>query len=109
QPELQQPRGPASMRYVWLPPITLLIALMALWRLGFDNSGIEVNPATAAERDRSTKDVAKSVDRSPIALALTPDEKWLVTANQTSGTVSLVDIEAGAGGAAVRCGTRPHG
>ncbi len=32
------------------------------------------------------------VDRSPVDLVLGPDESWLVTANQTSNSVSLVDV-----------------
>lgn len=31
-------------------------------------------------------------DRSPVDLALTADGKWLVTANQTSGTATLIDV-----------------
>ncbi len=32
----------------------------------------------------------RSIDRSPVDLAISPDQKWLVTANETSDTVSLV-------------------
>ncbi len=46
-------------------------------------------------------------DRSPVDLVLTPDEKWLLTANQTAGTISLVDVESGKVRAEVRCGDRP--
>jgi DNA-binding beta-propeller fold protein YncE len=46
-------------------------------------------------------------DRSPVALALTPGEKWLVTANQTAGTVSLIDVEKGRVAAEAACGRRP--
>jgi YVTN family beta-propeller protein len=42
--------------------------------------------ARAAESER---------DRSPVDLVLAPDESWLVTANQTSDTVSLVRIADG--------------
>lgn len=38
---------------------------------------------------------AESADRSPVDLVLTEDEQWLVTANQTSGTLSLVAVESG--------------
>lgn len=35
---------------------------------------------------------AGEVDRSPVDLVLSPDEAWLVAVNQTSDTVSLVDV-----------------
>src|SRR5689334_1586783 len=46
-------------------------------------------------------------DRSPVDLVLTPDQKWLLTANQTAGTVSLVNVERGKVVDEVRCGNRP--
>src|SRR5262245_30030086 len=46
-------------------------------------------------------------DRSPVDLVLTADEKHLLTANQTAGTVSLVDLATGAVRAEVACGDRP--
>ena len=47
------------------------------------------------------------VDRSPVNLALTPDGKWLLTANQTADTVSLVRIADGSVAAEVACGSHP--
>jgi YVTN family beta-propeller protein len=46
-------------------------------------------------------------DRSPVDLAITPDGDWLVTANQTSGTLSLVRLADGAVMAETPCGQRP--
>ncbi len=86
---------------------TLLLAVS--WLAGFDDSDGVVPPTTAAEPDRAAKDALPATDRSPVALALTPDEKWLVTANQTSGTISLVDVEAGVVVAEAACGKRPSG
>lgn len=48
-------------------------------------------------------------DRSPIALALSADGSRLLTANQTSGTVSLVDTAAGKVLAEVPTGEKPAG
>lgn len=49
------------------------------------------------------------IDRSPVDLVLTPDEKYVLTANRTAGTVSLVRREAGQVVAEVACGKRPTG
>ncbi|WP_165234188.1 beta-propeller fold lactonase family protein [Aquisphaera insulae] len=41
----------------------------------------------------AVKAAAEEPHRSPIALALSPDGRRLLTANQTAGSVSLVDVE----------------
>jgi DNA-binding beta-propeller fold protein YncE len=46
-------------------------------------------------------------DRSPVALALTADEQFLITANQTSGTLSLVHVPSGRVVDEIACGDRP--
>jgi YVTN family beta-propeller protein len=48
-----------------------------------------------------------SPDRSPVDLAFTPDGQFLLTANQTADTVSLVRLDTGAVAAEVPCGRRP--
>src|SRR5205085_9684732 len=58
-------------------------------------------PAWAAPRP------AAGPDRSPADLAVTPDGRYLLTANQTADTVSLVDLTTGAVAAEVPCGRRP--
>ncbi len=55
----------------------------------------------------TNKPAANQPDRSPVDLVLTPDEQWLVTANQTSDTVSLVQVATGKVGAEASCGKRP--
>jgi YVTN family beta-propeller protein len=50
---------------------------------------------------------AEAPDRSPVDLALTSDGRWLVTANQTSNSVSLVDVERSRVTCEVPCGERP--
>jgi YVTN family beta-propeller protein len=97
------------MRRSWT---ILFVAPLVLWSVsrlaGLD--GPQVSPsAIAVEPVGTGKEGAAPTDRSPVALALTPDEKWLVTANQTSGTVSLVDVEAGTVTAEAACGKRPSG
>ncbi|MCS6853112.1 MAG: beta-propeller fold lactonase family protein [Gemmataceae bacterium] len=51
--------------------------------------------------------VSAERDRSPVDLVLSADERWLLTANQTAGTVSLVDLSTGKVVAEVPCGDRP--
>lgn len=46
-------------------------------------------------------------DRSPVDLVLTPDQQWLLTANQTADSVSLVRLATGEVVAEVPCGRRP--
>ncbi|HVA51784.1 MAG TPA: cytochrome c peroxidase [Pirellulales bacterium] len=50
---------------------------------------------------------ADGPDRSPVDLALSPDERWLITVNQTADSVSLVDVAAGKTAAELPCGRRP--
>lgn len=54
----------------------------------------------------SAKPLAE-VDRSPADVVLTPDEKLLLTANQTSGTISLVRFADGKVLAELPCGRKP--
>ncbi len=52
---------------------------------------------------------ADEPDRSPVALALSPDGQRLLTANQTSGTVSLIDLDRGAVLTEIPTGDKPAG
>jgi DNA-binding beta-propeller fold protein YncE/mono/diheme cytochrome c family protein len=51
--------------------------------------------------------IADVPDRSPVDLAVTSDERWLVTANETSDSVSLVDLKVGRIVQEIPCGHRP--
>lgn len=51
---------------------------------------------------------AEEVDRSPVDLLLSPDEQFLFTANQTSDSVSLVEVASGRVLSEVSCGHRPN-
>lgn len=48
-----------------------------------------------------------NLDRSPVDLVLSPDESWIATANQSSGTVSLVRATDGVVLDEVEVGERP--
>lgn len=53
--------------------------------------------------------VPANVDRSPIDLALSADGRWAITANNTSDSVSLVDLRSGRVEEEVKVGRRPFG
>ncbi len=48
-----------------------------------------------------------SLDRSPVDLAVTPDGRWLITANETSNSVSLVNVASGQLVDEMACGSHP--
>src|SRR5262245_10584729 len=83
-------RGPPLRKILW--PVALAVLLWPLLpsiRQGIDAAG------------------APTPDRSPVDLVFTQDEKWLLTANQTAGTVSLVHVVTGEVVSEVPCGKRP--
>ncbi|MEZ6092168.1 MAG: beta-propeller fold lactonase family protein [Pirellulaceae bacterium] len=50
-------------------------------------------PCVLSAADSATRgNIALDVDRSPVDLAISSDGKWLVTANETSDSVSLLDV-----------------
>src|SRR5438132_1222281 len=74
----------------WLVLGGLLLLGLAILLLGSGwTPERTTRPVVAAEQP------AGPVDRSPVDLVLTPDEKWLLTANQTSASVSLVRVATG--------------
>ena len=58
------------------------------------------------ERERRLN-AASELDRSPVDIALSPDGKWLVTANQIANTVSLLDTHTASVVAEAACGEHP--
>ncbi len=64
---------------------------------------VKNSPATREESRR----IDPKIDRSPVDLAFDESGKWLVTANQTSGTVTLVDVESRQVVDEVTCGGEP--
>jgi YVTN family beta-propeller protein len=50
---------------------------------------------------------AAEVDRSPVDLSLSPDGRWLVTANETSDSISLIRTSDGKVIAEAACGDHP--
>lgn len=76
--------GPRSVR---LALCWLLLAFVAPWQA----SGV----ARAGSPGERPAVIDAALDRSPTDLALSPDERWLVTANRTSDTLSLIDVDRG--------------
>lgn len=67
------------------------LALVLLWGWNTQPIAQELTDAPEASANPEAK---QNLDRSPVDVALSPDGTWLVTANQTSGSVSLVDLQA---------------
>jgi YVTN family beta-propeller protein len=87
---------PVTPRTTALPVAVLAAAAMALI-VGGSSGGSRPPLATPAA----------DADRSPVDVGLTPDGKRLLTVNQASATVSLLDAEAGRVLAEAPVGERP--
>jgi len=57
--------------------------------------------------DATAPAATPSPDRSPVDVVLAEDGKWLVTANGTSDSISLVDLDRGEVVSELNCGSRP--
>jgi YVTN family beta-propeller protein len=66
-----------------------------------------VGGMSASADEVAPVDPAASPDRSPVDLVLTPDERYLLTANNTSDTISLVDVAGGQVRGELPCGVHP--
>src|SRR5690606_19931870 len=65
-------------------------------------------PSPAPADDGSRPDVSRDdTDRSPVDLALSPDGTWLVTANETAHSLSLIRTEDGRVVDEIPCGRHP--
>ena len=69
---------------------------------------LAVLPAAEPNRPASSAaGVVPHADRSPVDLVLSADERWVVTANQTSDSLSLVEVESGKVVEEISCGDHP--
>jgi DNA-binding beta-propeller fold protein YncE len=80
------------------PTLALLIGLIAFLALVIIRGSDRLPAARAEEKAEA--------DRSPVDLVLTRDGRWLLTCNQTSGTVSLIETATGKIAAEVPCGEK---
>jgi YVTN family beta-propeller protein len=53
------------------------------------------------------KGTSRQPDRSPVDLVLSADEQWAITANETSASLSVVDLASGRVAIEVPCGAHP--
>ncbi|MFO0910094.1 MAG: beta-propeller fold lactonase family protein [Isosphaeraceae bacterium] len=93
------PRLPLAPRPTWTVAIAMLLAMGAT----------ALRLAPAADQKAASEASQAEPDRSPVALALSSDGTRLLTANMTSGTVSLVDALTGTVLAEVATGEKPAG
>ncbi len=67
---------------------------------------------TASAQDTGTRErdgiVPQELDRSPVDLAISSDGDWIVSANQTSNSVSLIDVNSGTVRDEIRVGEKPQ-
>ncbi len=68
-------------------------------------SGVQSSGGT--DTPAATIPPSDDVNRSPVDFVLSPDESWMVVANQTSHTLSLVDLATGRVLHETACGRRP--
>ncbi len=82
---------------------TQLLALV----LGVHTLGEAADPVKLGDLQRVTHAISATVDRSPVDLALSRDGRWLVTANQTSSSISLIDAQSKQVVDEAACGEHP--
>ena len=76
-------------------------------RSAFESVSIGWLPATLAAAESDSEPERPNGFRSPVDLVLASDGQWLVTANETTGSISLVDTAAGRVLDELFCGERP--
>ena len=81
--------------------LTASLATMALWGL------LTLSGRPRADEVQSKNPVAIELDRSPLAIAISPNGRFAATANHTAGSVSLVDLKNGHVIHEHRCGNGP--
>lgn len=82
--------------------LSLLLAFFAVPSLGAEN-GLGAENSNSPQLET----LGGKVDRSPVDLAISPDQHWIVTANQTSDSVSLVHVAGQRVVDEIACGSRP--
>ncbi len=76
------------------------VAACGLLAFAFDPEAIAVESQPGGE-------IPAAIDRSPVDLAISPDGRWIVTANETSDSLSLIEVAGGRVVDEVACGSHP--
>lgn len=89
----------------------VIVTVIGSWQLNV-NVSAAVKPAgakTPQSSDSIDSEIPSTdeIDRSPVDFVLGPEESWMVVANQTSHTISLVDLSSGQVLQELPCGRRP--
>src|SRR5687768_2761538 len=71
--------------------LVCLVTIALAWG-GNSSPNAQESPAASDRPKTTAPNPAQEPDRSPVDLALSPDGAWLVTANETSNTISLVSV-----------------
>lgn len=90
-------------KLVLLPGAVLLVVLCVSGPRAAERAAT----GSAASAPRPAVAVPAAIDRSPLAVAVSPDGRFCVSANHTSGSVSLVDLNAGRAVFEHPCGDGP--
>jgi 6-phosphogluconolactonase (cycloisomerase 2 family) len=90
-----------------MPRIQYFSVVMLLGVLLLVGSWNRAASETTTGTATRTAVIAPDVDRSPVDLVLTSDERFLITANQTSSSLSLIEIASGRVVQEVPCGEHP--
>lgn len=106
----------AVTRLRWMVSVVLGILLVLPVRRSHTADQPEVVPEAASRErevqsatgDSATEAPATEPHRSPVSLAVAGGGRWLLTANSTAGTVSLVDLAAGRVVQELACGRSPR-
>ena len=75
-------------------PLALIRLTLLVAAFSFSEICLSANAADTLSSTTTIRSEFSSCFRSPVSVAILSDEKWLVTANQASGTVSLINLVA---------------
>lgn len=84
--------------------------LLVVFALGLQACGeatAENSAETVSAESSGGHDIPSDLNRSPTDLVVDPTGRWIVTVNETSDSVSLIDLDSGSVADEVSCGDHP--
>ncbi|MGC3969692.1 MAG: YncE family protein [Pirellulales bacterium] len=110
-PHPRRPRNRGTFRIAALAGLAALSLAAIEFSAGTSTNSTRAaaptNRNTAVDEAGKTSPIAADVHRGPVDLVLTPDESLLITANQRSDSLSLIDVKSGRVVAETPCGDNP--